>query len=145
MGINMLPVDYISRAIVALSLRKDVMGGCFNLVNDEVMSFTKLSDSIVSWGEGAGIPIQKVSFDDWLSQCNANEELKVMQLFFPQSSTRTGIRMNFDISIDLDRANHLLQREGIHRSAITKELLNTYIAYLAPKSSGQPKWHQAVV
>jgi amino acid adenylation domain-containing protein/thioester reductase-like protein len=148
-GINMLPVDYTSRGIVALSLREDVLGRCFNFVNDKPMRLSKVSEFILSWGRKSGFPMQRVSFESWLAGCNASEDLKMLQVFFPEQALPTNAvaqvesepsiesqqRGNKYEVIDLASANRLLEEEGIHRPPITQELLETYIAYLAKSVS----------
>jgi thioester reductase-like protein len=130
-GLNMLPVDFMSRAIVALSLREDVPGRCFNLTNDKATNLSMLCDCLLAWGEASGCLMQKVSFESWWSQCNANEELKTVQIFFPEPTLPKSVGARAERKIDSESAYRLLQVEGVHRPPITQELLKSYIAYLA--------------
>jgi amino acid adenylation domain-containing protein/thioester reductase-like protein/non-ribosomal peptide synthase protein (TIGR01720 family) len=131
--INILPVDYVSRAIVALSLQQDALGRSINLVHDKPMSLRSLSDYLISWGQTSGIPLQKVSFESWWSRCNAIEELKALRTFFPEPAQNPAPgKSSARLEIGMDRQTiRLLQAEGLHRPPITHELLQSYIAHLA--------------
>jgi thioester reductase-like protein len=148
-GINMLPVDYTSRGILALSQREDVIGRSLNIVNDQAMHLSTICGYLLSWARTSGNPLRKVSFESWMSQCKDSEDFKLMQLFFPEPELATNTTVQVEIEhnvehkkqrnkyqvIDLTSADLLLQEEGIARSPITQELLETYIAYLAKKVS----------
>jgi thioester reductase-like protein len=132
-GINMLPVDYMSRAILALSQRKEVLGRSLNLVHEKSMSFRNISDSLVSWGQSYGFPIKEVSFESWRDQCHATAELNALQIFFPAPAHKsapqsTGARVEVEMDLETHR---LLQAEGMDCPSITKELMKRYITYLA--------------
>ncbi|HEY6351655.1 MAG TPA: thioester reductase domain-containing protein, partial [Candidatus Angelobacter sp.] len=133
MGINMLPVDYMSRAILALSQREEVLGRSLNVMHEESMRFSDISDSLASWGRSYGFPMKKVSFESWWSQCNATEELKVLQIFFPEPTHKPApqrARARGELKMDLE-THRLLQAEGIHRPQMTQELMERYITYVA--------------
>jgi thioester reductase-like protein len=138
-GLNMLPVDYMSRAIVALSLREEFRGRCVNVVNEKSTSLGMVSDCLVSWALTLGLPMQKVSFETWWSQCNATEDQKAVRIYFPDpaqmpATQSAGARAE---EAEMDSESHrLLQEEGIHRPVITRELLQKYIAYLATSVIG---------
>ena len=132
--INILPVSYMSRAILVLSQHEDVLGRCLNVVNEQSMSLSRISDSLVNWGRSSGFPIEKVSFGNWWSQCNSTEELQSLRFFFPEpapkSSPPTNVRARVEVEMDSE-TNRLLQAEGVPRPPITQELMERYITYLA--------------
>ncbi|HEY6350740.1 MAG TPA: amino acid adenylation domain-containing protein, partial [Candidatus Angelobacter sp.] len=137
-AINMLPVDYLSHAIVALSLREDILGRCFNLVNDKTTSLKTVCQCLVSWGQASGFPIQKVSFESWWRQCNASDELKLLQIYFPEPALAKSRGARVEIKLDIESTDRFLRAEGIHRPPITQELLKSYIAYGAKQLSQGP-------
>jgi thioester reductase-like protein len=59
--INMVPVDYVSRAIVRLSLREESLGNRFHLANPHPVSMNDL----VAWIEAFGYPLKRVPYDEW--------------------------------------------------------------------------------
>jgi len=124
----MLPIDYMSRAILVLSQHEEVLGRCLNVVNEQSMSLGRISDSLVNWGRSSGFPIEKVSFESWLSRCDVSDDLESM---FPGQAIhnkRTGDR----VEVEMDpETNRLLQAEGMPRPPITQELMDRYITYLA--------------
>ncbi|HWI46259.1 MAG TPA: SDR family oxidoreductase, partial [Rubrobacter sp.] len=63
MELNMVPVDYLSRAIVRLSLREESLGRRFHLANPHPVSVNDL----VAWIEAFGYPLERVPYDKWRS------------------------------------------------------------------------------
>jgi len=138
-GLKMLPVDYMSRAIVALYLREDVQGHCFNLTNDKTTNLSTVCDCLVAWGQASGFTIPKVPFESWWSQFNAHEELKILRIFFPEPTLPKSGGARAERKIDSETAYRLLQAGGVYRPPITQELLKSYIAYLA-KTVSKLQW-----
>jgi hypothetical protein len=50
------------------------------------MSLSRISDSLVHWGQSSGFPIEKVSFESWLSGYDVSEDLENM---FPRQDIHT--------------------------------------------------------
>jgi thioester reductase-like protein len=61
MEMNMVPVDYVSRAIVRLSLRDESLGKRFHLANPRPVKV----DDLVAWIEAFGYPLKRVPYDRW--------------------------------------------------------------------------------
>ncbi|ARV57926.1 polyketide synthase [Nostocales cyanobacterium HT-58-2] len=59
--LDMSPVDYVSKAIVYLSMQKESIGKAFHLQHPEPMSFKMLVD----WMRSFGFPIQLIPYDEW--------------------------------------------------------------------------------
>jgi thioester reductase-like protein len=59
--LNLVPVDYVSRAIVSLSLRDGSLGKRFHLANPHPVGV----DDLVSWIETFGYPIKRIPYDRW--------------------------------------------------------------------------------
>ena len=58
---NMVPVDYVSRAIVHLSLRDESPGRHFHLANPHPVR----ANDLVTWIEAFGFPLERVPYDRW--------------------------------------------------------------------------------
>jgi thioester reductase-like protein len=61
---DMTPVDYVSGAIVHLSLSKQALGNVFHLVNPEQVHVREL----VAWIRSFGYPVEQVSYDEWRAE-----------------------------------------------------------------------------
>jgi thioester reductase-like protein len=61
---NLVPVDYVSQAIVRLSLQEGSLGKCFHLAN----SHTVKVDDLVSWIEAFGYPLKRIPYDRWRTE-----------------------------------------------------------------------------
>jgi amino acid adenylation domain-containing protein/thioester reductase-like protein len=58
---DMVPVDYVSKAIVYLSEREDYAGRIFHLTNPRLVSTL----DAIQWIDGFGYPLQKVPMKQW--------------------------------------------------------------------------------
>jgi thioester reductase-like protein len=61
---NLVPVDYVSQAIVRLSLQEGSLGKRFHLAN----SHTVKVDDLVSWIEAFGYPLKRIPYDRWRTE-----------------------------------------------------------------------------
>jgi thioester reductase-like protein len=59
--LNLVPIDYVSRAIVGLSLREESLGKHFHLANSLPVGVNDL----VAWIEAFGYPLKRVPYDKW--------------------------------------------------------------------------------
>ncbi|MEM9484543.1 MAG: thioester reductase domain-containing protein, partial [Cyanobacteria bacterium P01_F01_bin.116] len=64
MPLDMLPVDYVSKAMVYLSLQPDASGKAFHLIHPESASSNLLFEAC----QRAGYSIQRVSYEQWFKQ-----------------------------------------------------------------------------
>ncbi len=61
LDVDMTPVDYVSRAIVALSTRPEAVGGCFHLVHPRPPRMRELVD----WLQSMGASLESTPLDRW--------------------------------------------------------------------------------
>jgi thioester reductase-like protein len=127
-GINLVPVDYVSQAIVSLSQQQQSFGKAFNLLNPQPLSWQKLFEEI----SALGYPVEKVSYDELLREVekyvakNPEDELySSLLLFLSDPETLRAKKPRFDTSNT---------KEGLASGAIAcppadKKLLETYISY----------------
>jgi len=75
-GLNLVPVDYVSKAIVALSRESLCIGKSYNIVNSGKVSFNCLMEYLVS----SGLFLERKDYWDWTSTlvkcCQTNENLQ---------------------------------------------------------------------
>ncbi|MCA9952499.1 MAG: thioester reductase domain-containing protein, partial [Anaerolineales bacterium] len=125
--VDLVPVDYVSAAIVHLSRQADSLGRIFNLSNPNTSAF----NDVLAWMKTAGLPLRVVPFEQWrqllidlatqFGGIHANpflpliDEVTAEQIFMPT----------------FDCANTLagLSTSGIQCPAVTPQLLQTYLDY----------------
>ena len=123
----MVPVDYVSRAIIELSRGPRNLGSTFHLSNPRPLPYQELVQTIQS----LGIPLTVVSFDqwrnelanrvasaensDWLSFLPLIEEVDESQVFMPP----------FDCRNTLDG----LANSDVYCPPVGFELFSTYLKY----------------
>jgi thioester reductase-like protein len=123
MNLNMMPVDYVSSAVVALSIRKDVLNRAFNLINLRSTNLRELSDCILS----SGLSKRKVSYEDWRFRCSFHTALMPLLTLLPEDiqKTASSVGPEFEYQDTLT----LLEEGGIVCPQITRQLLLKYVAY----------------
>lgn len=62
--LNMIPVDYVSKAVVHLSRQGNAFGRVFHLAHSQPVSWREL----VAWIRSFGYPIQPIPYDKWRGQ-----------------------------------------------------------------------------
>jgi len=129
--VNIVPVDFVSAAIIDLSQNPENFGRIYHLDNPEPIHFSKLAD----WLAAQGLRARKVSFDDWRAELFRQiphmpsdgwepylpliEEVEEKQVFMPE----------FDLSNTLTRLNG----SGVQCHPVNDELFSTYLKYFIPR------------
>jgi thioester reductase-like protein len=129
--VNIVPVDFVSAAIVQLSKNPENFGLTYHLDNPEPVHFSRLAD----WLTTQGLHARKVSFDDWRAELFRQiahmpsggwepylpliEEVEEKQVFMPE----------FDLSNTLSR----LDGSGIRCHPVNDELFSAYLKYFLPR------------
>ena len=129
--VNIVPVDFVSAAIVQLSKNPANQGKIYHLDNPEPIHFNKLSNWLVEQGFNA----QKVSFDEWRAELFRQvfhmpsdgwepylpllEEVDEKQVFMPE----------FDLSNTLTGLNG----SDITCHPVNAQLFSTYLEYFTPQ------------
>jgi len=60
-GITIVPVDYVSRAIVYLSRQKELQGLAFHLNNPNFSTWSE----VANWLDDFGYPVRQISYEKW--------------------------------------------------------------------------------
>lgn len=129
--VNIVPVDFVSSAIVELSKNPENFGRVYHLDNPEPIHFSKLA----GWLESQGFRARQVSFDEWRAELFRQipnmpsdgwepylpllEEVDESQVFMPE----------FDLSNTLNRLNGC----GIRCHPVDDQLFTAYLKYFTPR------------
>jgi thioester reductase-like protein len=117
-SLDLLPVDYVGRAIVHLSRRAESRGRAFHLFNHQPMSWAKFGE----WLRGEGYELRPVAIDE----------------IGRDASSLAPLRMLFGLDVRPDHAMPRLDdrntREGLRDASIScpgvdEGLLRTYLSY----------------
>jgi thioester reductase-like protein len=119
--INMVPVDYISKALIALSTLDEVVGRRFHLINLQPTQLHELLECLIC----SGLPVQKVSYKTWRSRCESSNII-LPAFFAERRNDATWTDERFDGRSTLN----LLARVGIECPLITPHLLRLYVSYM---------------
>jgi len=88
---NIIPVDYMSRAIIHISRQKESLGKAFHLVNPNP---TPMND-MFNWIQTLGYPLEEVSYEEWRShlirtnQGASNNILQALMPIFSENNIET--------------------------------------------------------
>ncbi|MEG4345119.1 amino acid adenylation domain-containing protein [Microcoleus sp. A003_D6] len=127
MMVEMIPVDYVSKAIVCISQAQSSLGKAFHISNPHQISFNYLS----SWIQNFGYSVQQTSFEKWRKELihhvndfpeNALHSLLPM---FPEESDSQKLEFRFDNQNTLKA----LSKTEIYCPPVNAELLNIYFSY----------------
>jgi len=128
MMVEMIPVDYVSKAIVAISQAKSSLGKAFHITNPSQISWEYLSNCIQTFG----YPLKQIPYVNWRKELihhinyfpeNALHSLLPM---FPEESDSQKLEFRFDYQNTLK----VLSETEIYCPPINAELLNIYFSYL---------------
>lgn len=132
MPLNLLPVDYASRAIIHLSRQPDLLGKSFHLVHPQPAPSTVLFDLLNS----TGYPIQQVPYNQWraslleIAQTSPDHPLYAIMSLFSTSHTQSQSSDLPVLEFDCRNTEAGLSNSSICCPEIDPKLLNTYLSYL---------------
>lgn len=134
--LNMVPMDYVSRAIVHVSLQGGSLGKRFHFANPEGVRL----DDMVSWIQGFGYPLKRVAYDRWradlLNPAKGLREDAVYSMapLLSMSATVDAPTMVRAIP-EFDRRNTegALAGSGISCPPVDAAAFETYLAYLVQR------------
>jgi myxalamid-type nonribosomal peptide synthetase MxaA len=79
MEIEMSPVDYVSRALVHLSLQPDAAGRVHHLVNPQPVIWNELT----GWLDGLGLPVRRLPLPSWQEELRQAAERSADNALYP--------------------------------------------------------------
>lgn len=128
LDLPMVPVDYVSRAIVALSMQPEAIGRKFHLVTRRTVRLRSLLDCVLS----SGIPLHKLSYENWRALLlsapdNALATVAPFVEYMPEYQVER--------TIDCRNTQNMLKSTGVRCPEITPGLLRTYVSHLLRKAT----------
>ncbi len=133
---DIMPVDYISQAIIHLSNQQTSRDKNFHLVNSELLHTNMLLQIIDSFG----YKIQHLDYDEWraklieVASTTPEHPLYPLLPFFParESKSKTETKTPESLTLKFDCQNTIagLKNTSIVCPAIDEKLLSTYISYM---------------
>ena len=131
--LNLVPVDYVSRAIVSLSLREGSLGKRFHLANPHPVGV----DDLVSWIETFGYPIKRIPYDRWRADLlNPTKGLRQDALYsmaplLSMSAAADGPSLVGKVpEFDCRNTKEALSGTEISCPQVDGELMENYLVYL---------------
>ncbi|WP_309228793.1 SDR family oxidoreductase [Microcoleus sp. FACHB-831] len=130
---NLIPVDFVSKAIAHLSRQKESLGKAFHLVNPNPAPFK----DIVNWVRSFGYPLREISDEQWREELRTiagkspDNPLFPLVPFWskpPEVNTSSPL-LKFDCKNTLDG----LADTNINCPPISVELLTKVMSYLIKK------------
>ncbi len=126
--VHLMPVDYVSRTIVAISSQPEHYGRSFNLTHPRGTTRQEMLDRLLTFDP----TLQRVPYEEWRSQV-AGDPGNTLARFIaslPEQSSTAGqvvVRSQFDSAATI----RIMEAAGIDRPQISHQLLDTYFSYLA--------------
>ncbi len=132
MRFHLTPVDYVSKALVTLSLQAESIGHAFNLINKNVKAHPELC---VLMNE-LGWNVELVSFEEWRRRVfdaeddNALKPLETLLLEKRQGAEAMEQRYGMhEAEFSVDSTLKGLEGTGVSCAPVDQKLLATYFAY----------------
>jgi thioester reductase-like protein len=130
---NMVPVDYVSRAIVRLSLREESLGKRFHLANPHPVSVNDL----IAWIEAFGYPLKRVPYDKWRAdlinptRALRHDALSSVAPLLSMSAAADGPALVGKVpEFDCRNTTEALSGTEISCPQVDGELMENYLVYL---------------
>jgi thioester reductase-like protein len=127
--LHLMPVDFVSRSIVAISKRQEFFGRVFNITTPHGITGRELVDALLTFDPA----LKRVSYEKWTSRVAAdpgNALARYVAAFPERAQEQRLVRPQFDSEETLS----LLEAAGLGRPKITQQLLETYFSYIAEHS-----------
>ncbi len=126
LSFNIVPVDYVSQAIVYLSTKTESSGTTFHLVNSAQPAISW--DQILQWLQALDYRIQTLAFPEWLStlqtigeQLSSNALYPLLPMFLEASKNPSAALLNLSQTIQFDCQN---TRSGLADSPLYCPLID---------------------
>jgi thioester reductase-like protein len=131
--LNLVPVDYVSRAIVSLSLRDESLGKRFHLANPHPVG----ANDLVDWIDAFGYPIKRIPYDKWRADLLSptkglrQDALYSMAPLLSMSAAADGPALVGKVpEFDCRNTTEALSGTEISCPQVDGELMENYLVYL---------------
>jgi amino acid adenylation domain-containing protein/thioester reductase-like protein len=141
--VNLIPIDYASKAIVHLSRQQESLGQAFHIVNPEPLPWKKLIEQI----KDLGYKIQLLPHEDWqaklinLSSDTDNALIPMRSLFIEKSENQMTYLETFlstARAFDCQNTLNQLAKTSIICPSINTNLLKIYFSYFMKNGFPSP-------
>ncbi|MEE8525615.1 MAG: methyltransferase, partial [Thermoanaerobaculia bacterium] len=123
------PVDYLSRAIVHISMQNDSLGKAFHIVNPRPLAL----NDMVAFVRSQGYALEKVPPERWRTEMVRRAERSPQSAMSPFLSKYTGKDQAASerprLEVDWRNTRDALAGSGIVCPAVDRELFGTYFSY----------------
>jgi thioester reductase-like protein len=132
MSLNLLPVDYVSQAIIYLSQQQHLTNQAFHFVHPNPISSTLLFDLL----RARQYNIETIPYDQWrqslinVANGSPNHPLYSIISLFSTSHAQSQSERAMSLEFDCQNTTQELSNSAIRCPPIDFSLLNTYIDYL---------------
>ncbi|MCI0726484.1 MAG: amino acid adenylation domain-containing protein [Chloroflexi bacterium] len=130
--LEMIPVDYVSQAVVHLSRQEESLGKVFHLTNPNSFSLSEIAE----WFRSVGCPLQRVPYSEWranLVSSGENALLPFLSLFprpDPEEQMALGDILAGNRRFDYQNTLNGLAGTSIICPPVDANLLRTYFSNL---------------
>jgi thioester reductase-like protein len=122
--VHMVPVDYVSAAVVALS-RQDTANRTFHLYNRQNQTFTEFVDHLRSFG----YHLPEVDWDSWSARVRSDRKNAVVPLLDSFEGMNAGQGTATYPPIDVSDTEQALLGTGIECPPVDRELFDKYVNF----------------
>ncbi|MFG2485862.1 amino acid adenylation domain-containing protein [Streptomyces virginiae] len=122
---DLVPVDYVSDAIVALSQKPSAAGRTFHLAAGRLLRL----DTALGWLRAQGYALPEIDPQEWLDRIGADADNAAFPLLGTLAAEMTGGGSEGGVVFDPSTADETLAGSGVLRPAVDQELFATYVEY----------------
>ncbi|MGW9554644.1 thioester reductase domain-containing protein [Nocardiopsis sp. NPDC055551] len=123
--VHMVPVDYVSSAIVHLSLREDTANRTFHFFNRQDQTFTEFVGHLRS----AGFGLVELDWETWLARVGADPANAVVPLLDSFEGMNRGDGVSTYPPIDVSETERALTGTGIECPPVDRALFQRYVDF----------------
>jgi thioester reductase-like protein len=134
---SLMPVDYVSQAIISISLQQESLGKAFHLVNRDRLDFNILTNLIRAFG----YELQELNQDRWqakLTEIAENQPEHPLYPLIPLLSSAEDSGNTPPLQFDCQNTLQALAKTEISCPAMDEKLLRTYLSYLSKNGFLKP-------
>ncbi|MFF9260806.1 type I polyketide synthase [Streptomyces longwoodensis] len=126
---HLLPVDYVSAAIVSISARPTAAGGTFHLFNRDALDL----DACVTRLRALGYPLREVDPESWRELVRSDRDNALLPLLHA-FELMTGDTDAFYPALDTTQTEEALSGTGITCPPLTGELFDRYVRFFVQEN-----------
>ncbi|MGD9486159.1 thioester reductase domain-containing protein [Streptomyces sp. TRM70308] len=122
---HMVPVDYVSAAIVHLAARREAVNRTFHLYNEQTQSFADFVDHLTA----SGYPLPELAWDAWRDRVRADRDNALVPLLDAFEAIMTGDGRETYPPMDVSDTERALAGSGIECPPVDRDLFERYVDF----------------